>query len=78
MWYHGVKLHALGIYRKGKFPEIESFVISKASENNIIIFKDYWAGLPNRLFYADKIYINEPLNQSLRAIKNEIITPSKS
>ena len=78
MWYHGVKLHALGIYRIGKLPEIESFIISKASENDITIFKDYWAGLPNRLFYADKIYINEPLNQSLRAIKREIITPIKA
>ena len=78
MWYHGVKLHALGIYCKGKLPEIESFIISKASENDITIFKDYWAGLPNRLFYADKIYINEPLNQSLRAIKREIITPIKA
>jgi len=39
LYYHGVKLHALASFNKGHLPHPESIVISKASENDLNVFK---------------------------------------
>ena len=51
-WYYGVKLHALNYYNKGTLPHPESIVISKASENDLNIFKENWSEIGNRSFFG--------------------------
>lgn len=60
LWYFGLKLHALNRYNKGTLPHPESIVISKASENDLNIFKENWSLLACRTFFGDKIYRDEP------------------
>jgi len=56
IWYFGLKLHVLGMRRSCKLPFPESIVLTQASENDLNVFKQNWANLPNRQFYGDKIY----------------------
>ena len=78
MYYYGVKLHALGFRRPGKLPHPEQIVISKASENDLTVYKDNWAGIENRVFFGDKIYLNEDFFEAVRQERNsEMLTPVK-
>lgn len=79
LYYYGVKLHALGFSSFGHLPHPESIIISKASENDLSIFKTYWSGIGNRTFYGDKIYINKEFFEQLYKDKNsEMLTPIKA
>lgn len=79
LYYYGVKLHALGFSSFGHLPHPESIIISKASENDLSIFKTYWSGIENRTFYGDKIYINKEFFEQLYQDKNsEMLTPIKA
>lgn len=78
MYFYGVKLHALGYRRIGKLPHPEQIVISKASQNDLNVYKDYWAGIRNRLFFGDKIYKNEDFFNTLQQdVNSEMLTPIK-
>ena len=78
MYYYGVKLHALGFRRPGKLPHPEQIVISKASENDLTVYKDNWAGIENRVFFGDRIYLNEDFFEAVRQERNsEMLTPVK-
>ena len=78
MYYYGVKLHALGFRRLGKLPYPEQIVISKASENDLTIYKQNWAELENRIFFGDKIYQNEEFFKDVKQNYNsEMLTPVK-
>lgn len=58
MYYHGLKLHALGFRRHNQLPFPEQILISPASENDLNVFRDAWGSIKNRTFYGDKIYHN--------------------
>lgn len=78
MWYHGLKLHALGFARKGKMPFPEQLLVSPASENDLNVFKQAWADIRDRWFFGDKIYCNKDFFQSLEEEKNStMFTPVK-
>lgn len=78
MWFHGLKLHALGFKREGKIPFPEQLYISSASENDLNVFKQGWSNLPNRQFFGDKIYADKDFFHTLRVTKNSIMfTPVK-
>jgi len=78
MYYYGVKLHALGFRRVGKLPYPEQIVISKASENDLTIYKDHWSELENRILFGDKIYQNEEYFKKVNKDYNsEMLTPVK-
>lgn len=78
MWYHGLKLHALGFQRKGKMPFPEQLLVTAASENDLNVFKQAWAHIPNRRFFGDKIYCNKDFFRDLEEEKNSImLTPVK-
>lgn len=59
LYYYGLKLHALEWWRKGRLPYPEEVVLTGADENDLSVFKTYWAELQNRTLYGDKIYYNE-------------------
>jgi len=78
MYYYGVKLHALGFRRPGMLPHPEQIVISRASENDLTIYKDNWSEIQNRTFFGDKIYQNEDFFKAVRQDRNsEMLTPVK-
>lgn len=78
LWYHGLKLHALGFQRRGKIPFPEQLLITSASENDLNVFKEAWAGLDNREFYGDKIYFDNPFFDKLKETNKSVMyTPVK-
>jgi len=78
MYYYGVKLHALGLRRFGKLPYPEQIIISKASENDLTIYKQNWSELENRTFFGDKIYQNKEFFEAVKQNYNsEMLTPVK-
>ena len=78
MYYHGLKLHALAFWQHGGLPFPESFVVSKASENDLNVFKENWAEIEDRTFWGDKIYNDVPFFEQLAKTKNSIMyTPVK-
>ncbi len=57
LFYHGVKLHHLGLCSPGTMPLTQGMWISRASESDNTIFKEQIAPLFRNLrVYADKIY----------------------
>lgn len=78
LWYHGVKLHALGFRRPNTIPYPESIIITPASENDLNVFKQAWSNIKNRTFWGDKIYIDNNFFPRLAQTNNSIMyTPVK-
>lgn len=79
MWYHGLKLHALGFQRTGKMPFPEQLLVTPASENDLNVFKQAWSGIGDRTFFGDKIYIDNNFFSELEKENNSIMyTPVKA
>lgn len=79
LYYHGLKLHALGFQNKGQIPHPESIIITKASENDLNVYRQYWAHITNRAFYGDKIYTHkEYFQDQYLEYKAEMLTPIKA
>lgn len=79
LYYHGLKLHALGFQNKGQIPHPESIIITKASENDLNVYRQYWAHITNRAFYGDKIYTHKEYFQGqYLEYKAEMLTPIKA
>jgi hypothetical protein len=78
IYYHGLKLHALGFRRMNKLPYPEQLLITPASFNDLYVFKESWSNIGDRCFYGDKIYINKEFFENLEKEKNSImLTPIK-
>lgn len=45
IYYYGLKLHALALQRPNRLPFPELFHLTPASENDLNLFKQAWAGL---------------------------------
>ncbi|MCF2443340.1 hypothetical protein L0657_05180 [Dyadobacter sp. CY345] len=67
IYYYGVKLHCLSFGMGGVkiLPYPESIVFIKASENDLTVFNENWASVPNIVFYGDKIYVDKPFFENL-------------
>jgi hypothetical protein len=50
MYYHGLKLHALGFRRKGHLPHPEYLLFSKASVNDLTSLKDIFKKISGDAF----------------------------
>lgn len=78
LWYFGLKMHVLGWNRLNKLPFPESVVITQASENDLNVFKQNWAEIPNRHFFGDKIYaFGEFYDQFSKPNESIMFTPVK-
>ena len=78
MYYYGLKLHSLAFRRNEKMPFPEQLLFTPASENDLNVFKQAWAGIENRIFYGDKIYHNEYFFDKLETNLNSVmLTPVK-
>lgn len=78
IYYYGLKLHLLGFRRIGKLPHPEQILFTPASVNDVTVFKEAWSGFENRIFWGDKIYFVNDLNEHMIKYQNsEILTPIK-
>jgi hypothetical protein len=78
LYFHGLKLHALGFRRINRLPFPEQLVLTPASENDLNVYKDSWSNIGNRTFYGDKIYHNVDYFDNLYTTQNTImLTPVK-
>jgi hypothetical protein len=79
IYYHGLKLHALGFRRVGQLPFPEQLLITPASYNDLFVFKSAWSDLAQRCFWGDKIYYNSEFFEQLEQEKQSImLTPVKA
>ena len=79
LYFHGLKLHALGFRRPGQLPFPEQFVLTPASENDLNVYREDWSGINNRTFYGDKIYYNVDYFKNLAITQNTLmLTPVKA
>jgi len=79
MYYYGAKLHLLGAVRPGSIPTPAAVRLSKASEGDITVAKEWlcsdFAGLT---IFADKAYIDKDWHTTLKLMHDiSIITPVK-
>lgn len=76
--YYGIKIHAIAFSRKGQLPLPEFMYITPASTHDLTAVRPILARLYNRVFIADKIYMDRPLNKELLEKNDcEIYTPVK-
>ena len=79
IYYYGLKLHLLGFRRISKLPHPEQILFTPASVNDLTVFKEAWSGIKNRIFYGDKIYFVNDLNQFMLKHQNsEMLAPIKA
>ena len=79
IYYYGLKLHALGFYRKGKLPHPEQIIFTAASVNDLSLYKQAWSEIENRTFFGDKIYQNHDFFKAMYEKHNsEMLTPVKA
>lgn len=77
IYYHGVKLHVLGIRRAGSLPVPEFAGISPASQHDLPVFAEIAPYLHGKKVYADKAYISALLRESLENQGNSLFAPPK-
>jgi hypothetical protein len=79
MYYYGLKIHVNAMVRKGALPLPECIVVSSAAENDLNVFRDNWHGMTGRVFYGDKIYMDEDWFKTFEEQTGSImLTPVKA
>jgi hypothetical protein len=79
MYFYGLRLHALGFWRRNRMPFPEQLLISKASENDLNVFRNCWGSIPNRTFIGDKIYHDaDYFAGMMQSVNSEMLTPIKA
>ena len=75
-YYHGVKLHHLGLCNPYKMPLPQCLMLSAASENDNIFFKEQMAPkFSNLRVYGDRIYHDEAGMAELKQLYNIQVMP---
>lgn len=76
LWYHGIKLHQLGICRPGGLPIPQSIVLTAASQHDNTVFEEQIAPyFRNLRVFGDKIFHDEPCIQQLKEQYNMEVMP---
>jgi hypothetical protein len=79
IYYYGLKLHALAFHRPNHLPFPEQFQLTRASENDLNLFKQAWGGIESRVFFGDKIYHDSEYFQQAENNQNTfMLTPVKA
>ena len=78
MFYHGVKLHIAGFFRRNGIPIPSVIGITEASKHDLSAFKDVAPEIHNCDVFADKAYLNKDFRDTLKKQQNcELCTPIK-
>lgn len=79
MYYHGLKLHVLGFWRKDRLPHPEQILFTPASVSDLSLYKEAWSEIEGRTFFGDKIYNAHDFFQNMKDTYNsEMLTPVKA
>lgn len=79
MYYHGLKLHALGFWRRDRLPHPEQILFTPASVNDLSLYKEAWSEIPGRTFFGDKIYNDHDFFLNMKdTFNSEMLTPVKA
>jgi hypothetical protein len=73
--FYGVKLHAIGLHSPGHLPFPEYLQLSPASEHDLEAQRPVLDQLKSRLFFGDKAFRDKKLDESLKAMGSEMLTP---
>lgn len=77
IWYHGVKLHLLGVKQYQRLPAPLELCLTEASRHDLPVVKEQiLAPLPGTLF-GDKAYGDQMTEQRLKAQGTALCTPDK-
>jgi len=76
-YYHGVKLHILGIKRKGTLPLPDYVGLTPASNHDLSAFRQLTPYIHDCEVYADKAYIDALEKELLESQNANILTPVK-
>jgi hypothetical protein len=78
IYYWGVKLHVVAFRRPKKLPLPEFLSVTSASEADLTALKPILSKMIDRAVFADKAYVDKPLNEQLmKDINTYIYTPVK-
>lgn len=78
LYYHGFKLHLVGVDRLGAMPLPERMQFSKASVHDLTALRQYAAYLPQGCLVGDKAYWSASFNEHLLARQQlDVLTPLK-
>jgi len=78
LYYHGFKLHLVGVDRLGTMPLPERMQFSQASVHDLTALRQYVACLPAGCLVGDKAYWSASLNEHLLARQQlDLLTPIK-
>ena len=77
IYYHGVKLHMMARRVVGGLPVPEGLILTPASESDLNVLRDNWCELPGRVFFADKAYQDNAMQQAMTEIGSELLSPIK-
>lgn len=75
--YYGVKLHGIGFHRPGTLPFPEYLLTTPASVNDLTALREILKTISDRIFFADKAYIDSTLEAQMADNNSEILTPVK-
>lgn len=75
--YYGVKLHALGLHRKGKMPFPNKIGITPASVHDLTALRPVLEVITAHQTYLDKAYSDKELSQTMQKNNNCLHTPVK-
>lgn len=78
-YYHGLKMHFVGMRRDGHLPFPYQIILSSASENDLTVFKrECVPSLGGKTIFADKIYRDNAYWKKENETKsNNLLTPIK-
>ena len=76
-YYHGVKLHILGLKRKGTLPLPDYVGLTPASNHDLSAFRQITPYIHDCEVYADKAYISALEKEFLEAQNTALLTPVK-
>jgi hypothetical protein len=77
LYYHGLKLHFLGVDCYQSLPQAQFISFSEASAHDLTVLKPILSQLQACRVIGDKIYASQELNEQLKRQQVEIITPVK-
>ena len=78
IYFYGLKIHAFAYKQANKIPFPQEIQISKASDNDLNIFKQAWGKVSDKYIFGDKIYIDKDFfNNQWEKYNSTMITPVK-
>lgn len=74
MYFFGVRLDAVGFYRKGALPVMEFIQLGVSYQHDLQAQRQLLEQISDRAFFADKSFVDKELEEIFLSSKGELIT----